>query len=510
MSDPSLLALRGIAKRFSGVQALAGVDFDLQAGEVHALLGENGAGKSTLIKVLGGIVTPDAGTIAFEGRTVPIRDVADADALGIRLIHQELALAPNLTVAENLFLGREPTRLGLLDGRRRSALARALVAELGLTEIADVDVPVARLSVAQRQMVEIARALAVKARVLVLDEPTAALSEAETEALFQRLRRLRSQGVGIIYISHRLEEIRRLADRITVLRDGRSIGTQSASALDTQALVRWMVGREILDHYPRPPWNLGPVVLEVRDLVSDAVSGVSLTLRRGEVLGLAGLVGAGRTGLARALFGVDPVRSGQVLVDGRAVTIRCPADARAVGIVLVPEDRHREGLVLTGSVAYNLALPWTRDWVKGIVFDRRRRAEIVERAMSRFAIRAGDPEQGVATLSGGNQQKVVVGRWMEHPPRVLILDEPTRGIDVGAREEMFRIVHQLVADGMALILISSDLTEVMSLSHRLALFRDGRIVREGPAQGFTAEQVMAVLTRAEPSVSTPPPSALTP
>jgi ribose transport system ATP-binding protein len=228
------------------------------------------------------------------------------------------------------------------------------------------------------------------------------------------------------------------------------------------------------------------------------------------VLGLAGLVGAGRTGLARALFGVDPVRSGQVLVDGRAVTIRCPADARAVGIVLVPEDRHREGLVLTGSVAYNLALPWTRDWVKGIVFDRRRRAEIVERAMTRFAIRAGDPEQGVATLSGGNQQKVVVGRWMEHPPRVLILDEPTRGIDVGAREEMFRIVHQLVADGMALILISSDLTEVMSLSHRLALFRDGRIVREGPAQGFTAEQVMAVLTRAEPSVSTPPPSALTP
>jgi ribose transport system ATP-binding protein len=509
MSDPSLLALRGITRRFGGVQALDGVDFDLRAGEVHALLGENGAGKSTLIKVLGGIVTPDAGTIAFEGRAVAIRDVADADALGIRLIHQELALAPNLTVAENLFLGREPTRLGLLDGRRRSALARALVAELGLTEIADVDVPVARLSVAQRQMVEIARALAVKARVLVLDEPTAALSEAETEALFQRLRRLRIQGVGIIYISHRLEEIRRLADRITVLRDGRSIGTQSASALDTRALVRWMVGREILDHYPRPPWNPGPVVLEVRDLVSDVVSGVSLTLRRGEVLGLAGLVGAGRTGLARALFGVDPVRSGQVLVDGRAVTIRCPADARAVGIVLVPEDRHREGLVLTGSVAYNLALPWTCDWVKGIVFDRRRRAEIVERAMTRFAIRVGDPEQGVATLSGGNQQKVVVGRWMEHPPRVLILDEPTRGIDVGAREEMFRIVHQLVADGMALILISSDLTEVMSLSHRLALFRDGRIVREGPAQGFTAEQVMAVLTRAEPSVSTPPPSAPT-
>lgn len=495
MTDTPLLALRGITKRFGGVHALAGVDFDLRAGEVHALLGENGAGKSTLIKVLGGIVTPDAGTIAFDGRPVAVRDVSDADALGVRLIHQELALAPNLTVAENLFLGREPTRFGLLDVRRRRDQARALVAELGLAEIGDVDAPVGSLSVAQRQMVEIARALAVKARVLVLDEPTAALSEAETEALFRRLRRLREQGAGIIYISHRLEEIRRLADRITVLRDGRSVGTQAAADLDPRALVKWMVGREILDHYPRPPYNPGPVVLEVDNLVTAEVRGVSLTLRQGEVLGLAGLVGAGRTGLARALFGIDPIRSGTVKVDGRPVDLRSPARARAAGVVLVPEDRHREGLVLTGSVAYNLALPWTRDWVRGVIFDRRRRRAIVDRAVERFAIRVGDPERGVATLSGGNQQKVVVGRWMEHPPRVLILDEPTRGVDVGAREEMFRIVHQLVAEGMALLLISSDLPEVMGLSHRLALVREGRIVREGPAEGFTPEEVMAELTR---------------
>jgi ABC-type sugar transport system ATPase subunit len=505
MPDTPLLALQGIAKRYGGVQALGGVDFDLRTGEVHALLGENGAGKSTLIKVLGGIVTPDAGTIVLDGRPVTIRDVADADHLGIRLIHQELALAPNLTVAENLFLNREPTRFGLLDRRALRDRARALIADLGLAEIADVDAPVSTLFVAQRQMVEIARSLAVKARVLVLDEPTAALSEAETDALFTRLRRLRAQGVGIIYISHRLEEIRRLADRITVLRDGRSIGTQAATELDARALVRWMVGRDIVDHFPRPPWNPGPIVLEVRDLVSDAVKGVSFTLRAGEVLGLAGLVGAGRTGLARALFGIDTIRSGEVWIDGRPVTIRSPAEARAAGIVLVPEDRHREGLVLTGSVAYNLALPWTRDWVRGPFFDHRRRAAIVGRAMTRFAIRASSPEQGVATLSGGNQQKVVVARWMEHPPRVLILDEPTRGVDVGAREEMFQIVHQLVAGGMALMLISSDLPEVMNLSHRLALFRDGRILREAPAAGFTAEDVMAELTRAGDAAPAPTP-----
>ncbi|MFO0890346.1 MAG: sugar ABC transporter ATP-binding protein [Isosphaeraceae bacterium] len=495
-SGHPLLCLRGVTKRFGGVLALDDVSFALRPGEIHALLGENGAGKSTLINILGGVLRPDAGTVEMDGRTVEIRDVADADRLGIRVIHQELSLAPNLSIAENLYLGREPVRLGLIDRRRMLEDAARLIQSLGLPEIGDPRSLVATLSTARQQMVEIARALSVNSRVLILDEPTSSLSEAESRALFATLSRLRSQGVGIIYISHRLEEVGRLADRITVLRDGRTVGTQQSSALDSRALIRWMVGRDIRDHYPRPASQPGAVALEVRDLRGRRVRGVSFVLHRGEVLGFAGLVGAGRSELARTLFGIEPVASGQILVEGRPVVIRSPAEARAAGIALVPEDRKRQGLVMTGSVAYNLALPWTRDWIRGAVIDRGRKAEIVARALREFAIKASDPEQAIGGLSGGNQQKVVVGRWMEHPPKVLILDEPTRGVDVGAREEMFGIIHRLVAEGMAVILISSDLPEVMGLSHRLALYRDGRIVRELPAAGASAEDVMAELTRA--------------
>jgi ABC-type sugar transport system ATPase subunit len=493
-----LLALQGVKKRFGGVAALDGVDFELRAGEVHALLGENGAGKSTLIKILGGIHRPDAGTICLNGQPVQIRDVKDADGLGIRLIHQELSLAPNLSVAENIFLGREPAQHGFVDRPRLFAEAEVLIKTLGLPEIGSVRAKISDLTVAQRQMVEIARALSVKARVLILDEPTASLSEMETEALFQKLRGLRRQGVGIIYISHRLEEIQRLADRITVLRDGRSVGTQAASALDRQQVIRWMVGRDIKDHYPRPPWKPGAVALSVRDLHNQRVRGVSFDLHFGEVLGLAGLVGAGRTDLARALFGLEPAQGGEIRVEGKPVVIRQPTDALAAGLVLVPEDRAREGLVMTGSTAFNLALPWVRDWIWGIILDRSRRASIVQNAVQKLSIKVADPEQPVSNLSGGNQQKVVVGRWMERPPKILILDEPTRGVDVGAREEMFRFIQRLIEQGMALLLISSDLPEVMGLSHRLALYRDGRIVRQMPAGDATAEQIMTELTRASP------------
>ena len=344
------------------------------AGEIHALLGENGAGKSTLINVLGGLVRPDSGTVEVNGQRVEVRNVAEADRLGIRVIHQELSLAPNLSVAENLFLGREPLRFGLLDRRRMIDKAQRLIALLGLPEIGSPEALVATLSTARQQMVEIARALGVRSQALILDEPTSSLSEAETAALFSALRRLREQGVGIIYISHRLEEVRRIADRITVLRDGKNVGTQNVSELDTRTLVRWMVGRDIKDHFPRPPWNPGATALEVRRLANARVHDVSFTLRRGEILGFAGLVGAGRSELARALFGIDPIASGEILVEGRPVKIGSPAEARAAGIALVPEDRQRQGLVMTGSVTYNLALPWTRDWIHGIRFDRTRRA----------------------------------------------------------------------------------------------------------------------------------------
>jgi len=493
----TMLSLRGVTKRFGGITALDHVDFDLRPGEIHALLGENGAGKSTLIKVLGGIHVPDAGSIHIDGRPAPIRSVADANRRGIRLIHQELSLAPNLTIAENIYLGREPRRLGLLDRRRMERDAEALVQALGLREIRQVRTVVSVLTVAHRQLVEIARALSCRARVLVLDEPTSSLSEAETESLFATLRRLREQGVGIIYISHRLSEILRLADRITVLRDGHSIGTQPAAAVSQRELVRWMVGRDVADHGPPMSLIPGDVALEVRDLRSTRVDSVSFELRYGEVLGLAGLVGAGRTELARALFGIDPIDGGEIRVDGRPVVLRHPRDALAAGIVLVPEDRKREGLVALQTVGFNLALPWTRQWVTGPVLHVEKRRAIVDRAIRGFRIKTAGSHECVLNLSGGNQQKLVVGKWMERPPKILILDEPTRGVDVGAREEMFEIIHRLVESGMAVLLISSDLLEVLSLSHRVAVYKDGRILFTAPARELTSEGVMERLTGAK-------------
>lgn len=473
------------------------MDFDLQPGEIHALLGENGAGKSTLINVLGGIHIPDSGTIRIDGRLANIRGIADADRCGIRIIHQELSLAPNLSVAENIYLGQEPCRLGWLRRRKMHADAAALVTDLGLDEIRSVGTIVSNLSLAHQQLVEIARALSCRARILVLDEPTSSLSEAETEALFATLRRLRSQGVGIIYISHRLEEILRLADRITVLRDGHSVGTQLTARVDERRLVRWMVGRDIVDHFHRPAYKPGAPALEVCDLVSPKIRGVSLSLRCGEVVGLAGLVGSGRSELARAIFGIDPIRRGGIRVGGRKVSIARPRDALDAGIVLVPEDRKQQALVMIQSVAFNLALPWVAEWISGCFPNRRMRREIVDRAVRDFRIRTADPEQCIDALSGGNQQKTVLARWMERRPRILILDEPTRGVDVGAREEIFALIGQLVDSGMAVLLISSDLAEVINTSHRIAVYSDGRILSTVMADKITPEEVMEQLTGAQ-------------
>lgn len=491
-----LLTLHGVKKHFGGVAALRGVDFELRGGEIHALLGENGAGKSTLIKVLGGIHAPEQGEIRLDGRAVAIRSVADADRCGIRIIHQELSLAPNLSIAENIYLGREPEWLGFIDRGRMFVEAGELVASLGLTELSDVRARVSDLTIAHQQLVEIARALSCRAQILVLDEPTSSLSVTETEALFATLQRLRSQGVGIIYISHRLEEIRRLADRITVLRDGQTVGTQLAANFDQRELVEWMVGRRLCQGAPRPDSRAGQVALEVRGLCNTAVHNVSFELRYGEILGLAGLVGSGRSELGRALFGIDPWDAGQVLLDGRPVVIRSPREALGAGLVLVPEDRKAQGLVMPQSLGFNLALPWVQDWLKATRPDWGRRQSIIDRAVADFGIRAAHAEQCIETLSGGNQQKALVARWMERRPKVLILDEPTRGVDVGAREEMFQIIAGLVQGGMAVLLISSDLAEVLSMAHRVAVYRDGRILQILPAADATLAQVLGQLTGA--------------
>ena len=491
-----LLSLKGVTKRFGGTVALDKVDFDLRCGEIHALLGENGAGKSTLINVLGGIHTPDSGTIQINTEVVNIRDIADANALGISIIHQELSLSPNLSIAENIYLGREPSGLFGIDRRKISRQAKALVTALGLEEIQSVDTIVSQLSIAQQQLVEITRALSCQGRILVLDEPTSSLSESETEALFVRLRQLRLQGVGIIYISHRLEEVIRLSDRITVLRDGRSVGTQLTADVNKQQLIRWMVGRDINEHFRRPAGRTGQVALQVHDLCNSNVHGVSFNLHYGEILGIAGLVGAGRSELARAIFGVDAIDEGQMLIDGCAKSISCPRDALQNGIVLIPEDRKQEGLVMIQTIAFNTALPWVDEWISFCMPDWRKRRQIVDRAVDNFGIKAADVELCIDSLSGGNQQKSLVARWMEHRPKILILDEPTRGVDVGAREEMFNIICSLVEDGMAVLLISSDLSEVTSVSNRVALYRDGRILQTAKANEITQEQIMEQLTGA--------------
>ncbi len=381
----------------------------------------------------------------------------------------------------------------------RSAIRQAaqeLIARLGLKEIAQIDTLVADLSTAQQQLVEIARALSVDARILVLDEPTASLSHAETEQLFSVLDRLRQQQVGIIYISHRLDEIRRLANRVTVLRDGASMGTRSATNLEQQEIVKWMVGRDITNHYPTAQHNPGETALKVEHLKNEWVDDVSFELRFGEVLGICGLVGAGRTELARTLFGMTPADSGTIEIAGRRVTIDSPGSALALGMVMVPEDRKREGLILDHSVGFNLALPWAADWHTIALPNSRRRAEIVDRAIGTFAIKAAHEQVPARNLSGGNQQKIVIGKWFERPPKILILDEPTRGVDVGAREEIYHLIKQAVEQGMAVILISSDLPEVMNVAHRLLIYQDRKVIAESDARQITPERVMELLTHA--------------
>ncbi|MEU1278137.1 sugar ABC transporter ATP-binding protein [Streptomyces sp. NPDC005805] len=485
-----LLRVEGVRKTFPGVVALDSVDFDLRRGEVHVLLGENGAGKSTLIKILSGAHRPDAGRILAEGREVRIGGAQDAERLGIATIHQEFTLVPDLTVAENIFLGRQPRRFGIIDRRRMESEAAALLDRVG------VDVSpralVRELGIARLQMVEIAKALSLDARILIMDEPTAVLTSEEVEKLFAIVRQLRADGTGIVFITHHLEEIAALGDRVTVLRDGRSVAQVPASTPEDE-LVRLMVGRSIERQYPRRRPDEGEVLLSVRGLTRNGVfHDIGFDVRAGEVVGIAGLVGAGRTEVARAVFGADPYDTGTVDVLGRTLPGHDVVAAMRAGLGLVPEDRKGQGLLLDASVRENLGLVTLRSATRAGFVDLAGQRTAAARIAGQLGVRMAGPEQRVRTLSGGNQQKVVIGKWLLADTRVLILDEPTRGIDVGAKVEIYELVNELTAAGHAVLMISSDLPEVLGMSDRVLVMAQGRIAGELRAEDATQDAVMAL------------------
>ncbi|MEU4225024.1 sugar ABC transporter ATP-binding protein [Nonomuraea sp. NPDC026600] len=485
-----LLRAEGLRKRFPGVLALDGVDLTVRSGEVHVLLGENGAGKSTLIKMLSGAYHPDEGRVLLDGHPVQIRTAGDAQRLGIATIYQEFNLVPELSVAENLSLGRPPRRFGFVNTKRMHERAVELLARVGV----DVDprTPVSRLGIARRQMVEIAKALALQARVLIMDEPTAVLTTGEVEKLFSIVRRLREEGVAIVFITHHLEEIAAIGDRVTVLRDGRSVAEVPADTPQDE-LVRLMVGRPIDQRFPRERGQAGEPLLKVTGLGRKGVfEDVSFEVRAGEVVGLAGLVGAGRTEVARAIFGADRYDTGEVTVRGQRPA---PGDVHAAmeaGLGLVPEDRKGQGLVLGADIAENLGLVTLREATHAGFVDRKGQLRAAAEVAEQLGIRMTGLGQEVRTLSGGNQQKVVIGKWLEADAGVLILDEPTRGIDVGAKVEIYQLINELTASGRAVLMISSDLPEVLGMSDRILVMARGRLVGELPAVEATQDGVMAL------------------
>ena len=493
-----VIRMTAIDKHFPGVHALRSVQFDLQAGEVHALMGENGAGKSTLMKILSGIYAPDGGSICVNGSEVRIPGPRAAQALGIGIIHQELALMPDLTVAQNIFIGREPkTRWGLLDDAALNRDAGAIFAAMNVP--LDPRAVVRSLSIAKQQMVEIAKALSFRSRILIMDEPTAALNDAETNELFAIIRRLKSEGVGIVYISHKMDEIRRVSDRVTVMRDGAWVGTVAAADTPIETIISMMVGRDLDQTAARiPDLSAAPVALEVQGLTRGRmVRDVSFSLRKGEILGFAGLMGAGRTEVARVIFGADPRDAGQIIVHGQSHKIRSPRDAVAAGIGYLSEDRKHFGLALGIDVRGNIALTSLERFSDRFLrVNDSALARVAKGYIDSLAIRTPSDRQEVRLLSGGNQQKVVIAKWLLRDCDILIFDEPTRGIDVGAKAEIYRLLQSLAEAGKAIIVISSELPEVLRLSHRIAVMCEGRltgILPGGP--GTSQHDIMRLATQ---------------
>jgi ribose transport system ATP-binding protein len=487
--ETTLLQMRGICKRFPGAVALDQVDFELRRGEVHVLLGENGAGKSTLMKILSGACSRDAGEILIDGRGEALRSPRDAHALGISTIYQEFNLVPHLSAAENILLGREPRRASrLIDRKRLTNTARQLLTSLGCS--VDPTTTVASLGVAEQQMVEVAKALSIEARILIMDEPTSALTDSEIARLFDAIRRLTASGVGVIYISHRLDELSQIGHRVTVLRDGRRIDTR-ALPVPTNTLVKLMVDRELSEQFPPRTRQAGAEILRVENLSrGHRLRDVSFTLRRGEILGVAGLLGAGRTELARVIAGADRADRGAIYLDGRLLSVRTPADTIRSGIGLVPEDRQRHGLVLGASVASNVSLPQLRGLSTGGLVRRGRERSLAEVWIRDLRIKTPGPATRVLTLSGGNQQKVVLAKWLALGADVLIIDEPTRGIDVGAKADIYVLLDRLAAQGAGILMISSELPEVIGMSDRILVMHQGRVHTLIDAAGATQERVL--------------------
>jgi ABC-type sugar transport system ATPase subunit len=490
MTEHPLLEMRGIERSFPGVHAVRQVDFDLRAGEVHALVGENGAGKSTLMRVLAGVHPPDGGQILLDGRAVHITSPAVAGQLGIAMVHQELKLAPHLSVAENIFLGQLPaTRAGLVDWEALNRQAVEALAVLGLSM--SVTRTVAQLSVAEMQMVEIAKALRRRARILIMDEPSAVLTPFELAKLFEIIRAARGRGVGIIYISHRLEEIFEIGDRTTVLKDGAKVSTVNVAEVDKWQIVKMMVGRELGKNYPKRSHPIGEAVLEVKQLSRRGrLDNVSFSLRRGEVLGIAGLVGAGRSDLAEVIFGAQAADAGEVRIEGSPVRIRSPKDAMACRVGFLTEDRRKTGLFGWLTVRENISIANLARITRGVLLDLKRELQVVGDLIKRLRIVTPTVDQKVENLSGGNQQRVLLAKWINTDSKIFLIDEPTRGIDVGSKEEFYFLMNDLTSKGAAILMISSELPEILGMSDRILVMNKGRITAEFAGADATEEKIM--------------------
>lgn len=488
-----LLEMRGITKSFPGVLALNNVDFDLVAGECHVLVGENGAGKSTLMRILAGMYRFDGGEILLDGKLASISSPAEALAAKIVMIHQELNYIPEMTIAENIFVGREPSRFGILDRKRLYANAQDLLRRLKLTF--DPRQKMSTLSVGEIQMVEIAKAISFDSRIIIMDEPTSAISEREVEHLFEFMRFLKAQGVAIVYISHKLDEILRVADRITVLRDGAYLGTYPAAEMDRPRIIELMVGREVKDIFPKERVQIGATVLSVRNLSKKGqFSDVSFDLKEGEILGIAGLMGAGRTELVETIFGIRKADSGEVRVGDRVLKMKDPGRAIRSGIAFVPEDRKGVGLNLKSSVRENISIVRLRDFCRMGIVDTAQESKAVTTAVHDLSIKTSGLNQKIAYLSGGNQQKVVIAKWLLAAVKIFIMDEPTRGIDVGAKAEIHSLIGKLVQLGMAVLMVSSELPEIMGICDRVLVMHEGRMRGVLLREELTQSKIMRFAT----------------